>query len=535
MFTKIFDGINYRIEDIKKIREVAHKGPLILVPSHKSHMDYLIISSIFFQNKLAPPHIVAGSNLTFFPMGPVFRKSGAFFMRRSFKNLDLYPEIFKQYIKTLICEGYSIEFFIEGGRTRTGKLVFPKMGILKYLIESIEEGYNRDMIFVPITINYDRILEESSYQKELKGKEKKSESTSGFVKSRKLLKRKYGKVYLSFNEPFSFREYCDNLTEGEDVMKELSYYLVRRINEITMVTPFAITAAAILLSSIKGFSREMLKDTVLKLADYLRFGNARISETLSADSNIDEIIDYVIESYEEDNIVSELEKESEADKGEISLTGHYVLDEEDRARINFYKNNIIHYFLPIAYVSIILLKLSGAKGIKEEDIARDFGELFKLFYDEFIYNEEMFQHDSIVKKTLGYLEEKGIVIRKEGTVAISSEKRGDLLLFARMFQDVLESYYIVLDSVTQIMKRMNSKDLTHEIRKNGIKLYHLGQIKLSESLSMPNYRNSLEKWEKEEILNSIKVSKKNIEMEVIEPSRAEEFKKVIGDYLKVLY
>ncbi|HOD16701.1 MAG TPA: 1-acyl-sn-glycerol-3-phosphate acyltransferase, partial [Spirochaetota bacterium] len=207
MFTKIFDGIYYDIEDMKRVREAAQKAPLILVPSHKSHMDYLIVSSIFYENKIIPPHIVAGSNLTFFPMGPVFRRSGAFFMRRSFRGLKLYPVVFKQYIKTLINEGYSIEFFIEGGRSRTGKIMLPKMGILKYLIDAIEEGYNKDMMFVPITISYDRILEESSYHMELKGKEKEKESTSNFVKSSSLLKRKYGKVYLSFNEPFSFREF----------------------------------------------------------------------------------------------------------------------------------------------------------------------------------------------------------------------------------------------------------------------------------------------------------------------------------------
>lgn len=114
IFRKIFKGIEYDIEGIKKIREASKNGPVMLIPSHKSHMDYLIISSIFYREKMIPPHILSGANLTFFPMGTIFRRSGAFFMRRSFKGNELYTTILKQYIKTLINEGYSIEFFLEG-------------------------------------------------------------------------------------------------------------------------------------------------------------------------------------------------------------------------------------------------------------------------------------------------------------------------------------------------------------------------------------------------------------------------------------
>lgn len=189
LFNKLFSGIHFDVEDFKKVREASSHAPIILVPSHKSHMDYLIISSMFFSMKLIPPHILAGSNLTFFPMGKIFRKSGAFFMRRTFKGLNLYAAVFKQYVKTLISENYTIEFFIEGTRSRTGKVIKPKMGMLKYLIEAIDEGYNKDLVFVPLTVNYDRILEESSYLKELKGKEKSKESTTQFIKSRKLIQK----------------------------------------------------------------------------------------------------------------------------------------------------------------------------------------------------------------------------------------------------------------------------------------------------------------------------------------------------------
>lgn len=197
-FEKIFDGIIYDVSELKKLRDASKNGPLAIAPCHKSHMDYLVASYIFLKNNMMTPHIIAGSNLNFFPIGYLFRKCGAVFMRRSFKRKKIYSAVFRQYIKTLANEGYSIEFFIEGGRTRSGKQLLPKMGVLKYLIEAIEEGYNRDMFIVPLAINYDRILEESSYHNEIKGDKKKKESAAGFMKSGKLLKKKIWKG-LSFH------------------------------------------------------------------------------------------------------------------------------------------------------------------------------------------------------------------------------------------------------------------------------------------------------------------------------------------------
>lgn len=526
MFTKIFDGINYRIEDLKMVREAAQRAPLILVPSHKSHMDYLIISSIFYENKIVPPHIVAGSNLTFFPMGQIFRRSGAFFMRRSFKGLYLYPTIFKQYVKTLINEGYSVEFFIEGGRTRTGKIASPKMGILKYLIDAIEEGYNRDMIFIPITISYDRILEESSYHMELKGKEKETESTSAFVKSRKLLKRKYGKVYLSFNKPIAFRDYRESLPGGEDLTVSLGYYILQKINEIVMVTPFSVTSSAMLQSSAQGFTREMLKRRIAALHEYLSFHGVRMSDQLTEASNFDEIIDYVLDSYMQDNIVAE----PVAGTDRETLEGLYVLNENERSRINFYKNTVVHFFLPAAYLSLSLLSAEG-ESAEETALAVAFEDLRGLFEGEFIYAEGMYDTGATLEADLGYLVSKGLVTRENGRVAVAPGNREVVVLFAKAIQDFLESYLVVCDTATQVKKKLGRREFLYEVRKNGIRLYHLGEVKLTESLSMPNYENAMAWLEKEGCMEIIQSGKKQVDVRILDESTARRMRKRIEGYL----
>jgi glycerol-3-phosphate O-acyltransferase len=533
MFTKIFDGIYYNIDDLKRVREASQRAPLILVPSHKSHMDYLIISSIFYENKIVPPHIVAGSNLTFFPMGPIFRKSGAFFMRRSFKGLRLYPTIFKQYIKTLISEGYPIEFFIEGGRTRTGKIITPKMGILKYLIDAVEEGYNKDMIFIPITISYDRILEEKSYHMELKGKEKESESTSAFVKSRKLLKRRYGKVYLTFNDPISFQEYKEKLPEGEDLTTSLGYYISRRISDIIMATPFSIATAAMMQSSGHGFTRDLLKKRITSLLDYCAFAGVRMSDHLAAAKNYDEIIDYVIVSYMQDNIVGE--PASGVNKGSRDvLEGLYILNDNERSRINIYKNSILHFFLPVTFISIAMLCAAEGGEIEEGRLGGIYSELMDLMREEFVYTESMLDSAGGIAKNLEYLVKRSVITREGGKVRVTAGGTEELVLFAKGLQDLLESYLIVFDGLSQVNRKMSRRDLVFEVRKNGIRLFHLGEVKLMESLSMPNYENAIAFLAETGVLEKLQTGKKQVDLQVRDAEKISQLKAAVERYLRPL-
>ena len=199
-FNRLFDGIDVDMESLAHVREWARKGPLVYVPSHKSHIDYLALNYILHNYNMHIPRVAAGKNLAFWPMGHVFRKSGAFFIRRTFRGANLYREVFNRYIKALIEEGHPLEFFIEGGRSRSGKLILPKIGFLTILLQAYQEGYCRDMIFVPASISYDRILEEKAYLKEMAGGVKEKENFRQVIQARHFLKRRYGKIYIRFGE-----------------------------------------------------------------------------------------------------------------------------------------------------------------------------------------------------------------------------------------------------------------------------------------------------------------------------------------------
>ncbi len=538
LFRKIFDGIHFDIEDFKKIREASSLGPVILVPSHKSHMDYIIISSMFYQNKLIPPHILSGSNLTFFPMGKIFRRSGAFFMRRSFRGLNLYAAVFKQYIKSLINEGYSIEVFIEGTRSRTGKVVQPRMGILKYMIEAIDEGYNKDLVFAPMTVNYDRILEENSYLKELKGKEKTAETTSGFIKSRKLIQRKYGSVYMGFNEPFTLSEMREkflkekNITDIDLLTEELGYYIVKKINEAVIVTPFAITTASLLNTTARGFTRESIKKRIEILLSFLRTTDYKVTESLKDNSNIDDIMDMVFDSYARDGIISRADAHGEAKNDTVVQNEElYTIDHDQRGRINFYKNTITHMTLPVNMISLAVLITSANKKTTKNKVISEFEKIRDALSKEFVYPDLLNDTDAIIESTLSHLASENY-IKIDGKDIVFDESGDEVLkFFAGMIQDYIESYLIVLTTIADFkVTDVSRKDFTIAVRKHGTRMYHLSEIQCSESLSMINYNNAMDKFIDAGILKQSGESKK-LHLVISDRARAEALKSMISGYL----
>jgi glycerol-3-phosphate O-acyltransferase len=531
IFRKIFDGISYDPAELEMIREAMQKGPLVITPCHKSHMDYLIVSYIFYKNRLIPPHIAAGVNLSFFPMGFIFRHSGAFFMRRSFKGLTLYPEVFKQYIKTMVNEGYPLEFFIEGGRTRTGKLAYPKYGFLNFLLESIDEGYNRDLVFVPISINYDRILEETSYAKEMKGREKEAESARGMLESTRLLRRKYGKVYVRFNKPFTLKEIEATGLAKEERPLYISENIVRKINEVTTVTPFALTSATILLHAIKGFSRKTLLEKMKLLYGFLAYLNVDMSDSLQRKYNLEEIIETALSAFLDDRIIEPLR-----DEGNRMMEDFYIINEDQRPRIVFYKNSIIHYLIPISFFSLALLYLNTKNSLTAPALDEEYDRIKQVFSLEFIYAScAEGEGDDKEKEMLEYLRTESIVDLAGEQIRLSEGSIEVLKFFGRIVRDYLESYLVVLHCLVAERKdRCGKKEIVQDIRKTGIKLFHTGDVRLMESLSLPNYSNALRMLTNEGAVREVPTGKKSPDVEIIDREKTKELLERVNAYLYAL-
>ncbi|MBU2321874.1 MAG: glycerol-3-phosphate 1-O-acyltransferase PlsB, partial [Gammaproteobacteria bacterium] len=261
-WNKIYDGI--KVNHIEGVQDIAQGHEVIYVPCHRSHIDYLLLSYLLFKNGLTPPHIAAGINLNMPIIGGLLRRGGAFFMRRTFKGNPLYTAVFNEYLHTLFSKGYPVEYFVEGGRSRTGRMLQPKTGMLAITLRSYLRSHRLPVVFVPVYIGYERVLEGRTYLGELRGKSKKKESIFDVFKVLGALKQRFGQVWVNFGEPIKLNEFLDqqqpDWREQElapqyrpawlnETTNRLGERVARHLNEAAAVNPVNLVALALLSTS----------------------------------------------------------------------------------------------------------------------------------------------------------------------------------------------------------------------------------------------------------------------------------------------
>jgi len=495
VWNTIYDGIDLDVDSLDMVKRAAQKAPIVYVPCHKSHIDYLVLSYLLYRHNLNLPYVAAGKNLAFWPVGPFFRKSGAFFIRRSFRGQRFYTDVFAAYIKTLVNEGHNLEFFIEGGRSRTGKLVLPKLGLLAILMQAVEEGYCDDLVFVPCAINYDRVLEEGAYLKEVKGSSKKKETLAQLVRARGVLKKRYGRVYVQFAPPMSVKSYMDRFDLDFDTMKpkerhamyrDFAWRIIHNINEASMITPFALVAAVILTTSKRGISLAEIKLITHNYFDYLQHQGGHLASTFQ---DLDKTLQDTLTLMEKSKWLELLADEDETDEEERI----YTVDDGDRLHLEYYKNNMIHCLLPASYISSAILTKEAftfdLEGI--EDDLLFFRDFFKF---EFVYDADENLKDTI-DQVLSYFITQGFITKEnsqENTYRISHQGLKALSCFTGLLRSYFESYWIVLRATKYLSKKSYSeKDFLKKITSLGNKLYKLEIVERFESISRITFENAL--------------------------------------------
>ena len=199
-WNRIYDGVN--VNHLETLKQVAPGHEVVYVPCHRSHMDYLLLSYLLYNRGIVPPHIVAGVNLNMPVLGPILRRGGAFFIRRSIRGNALYAAVLSEYVAQLVGEGFSLEYFIEGGRSRTGRLLAPKGGMIVMTVKAFLRAPRRPVVFQPVYIGYEKLIEGKSYLDELTGQPKEKETIWALLKAGAgILRQHYGKVAVNFGEP----------------------------------------------------------------------------------------------------------------------------------------------------------------------------------------------------------------------------------------------------------------------------------------------------------------------------------------------
>jgi len=358
LWNHLYKGIE--VHYAQSVREANQSGAeIIYMPCHRSHMDYLLLSYLLVEQGLVAPHVAAGVNLSFFPLGPIFRRCGAFFLRRTFKDSPLYAAVFNAYFSMLFKRGYPIEFFSEGGRSRTGRLLPPKTGLLASTLQTYLNQPERNVIVVPIYIGYDHIMEVNTYIKELSGQKKEKESVWQLFAAVKNLGN-FGRVFVNFGEPINIKKHFDQQlpnwqTSGLDERQfkrhvtQVAQQVMVGINQATAVSALPLCAAILLASKNAQSNKTVFLVLLAKHQQLLGLKSENSSLTYAQEQN-------------------DLVYQQALDMNKFEEGGERVFCSKNQAlQLNYYRNNIVHIFA----LSSLLCQIIGYLRSKNRILSRD--------------------------------------------------------------------------------------------------------------------------------------------------------------------
>ncbi|EPQ29051.1 uncharacterized protein PFL1_03340 [Pseudozyma flocculosa PF-1] len=518
-------GIHISVPQVLELRRVAayaaeRKQSIIFLPCHKSHIDYLTVSWLMYRLGIALPHIVAGENLDLPVVGNILRGGGGFFIRRSFAGDQLYPIVIKEYIENILANGRNLECFIEGTRSRTGKLLPPKLGILKYVVEGLLAGRTDDVWVCPVSLQYDSVIESETYVSELLGKPKESESLLGLLSgSSSLLQLKMGRIDIRFDTPWSLQGFIEEqkarrAAPGPDdtkveldirnseqhkvlLLRALGYRVLADINKVAVVMPAALVGTVILTLRGRGVARSELIRRVDWLKDAITLKGYKVADfgTMTTAEVVDRTTSTVMKG-----LITEQKDVLEP-----------TFLPEKRFELSFYRNQVIHIFVSEALASAALytkVKQGGTAPMQRmtrSELLRECSFISSVLRNEFVFGTDTLEGnvdktiEGMVADGILQLNRPGVEGESEGeeTIEISMKEREigrenfDSFLF--LIWPFIEGYWLAAVTLLSLLPSSsagtgsiayyNLSAHTKHAQQIGKTLYAQGQLAYLESIN----------------------------------------------------
>lgn len=368
LYKQGYGEIKYSPDQVQAIAALGQSHPIVFLPSHRSNLDRLSLQFMLWENDLPPNHTAGGINLNFFPVGPLIRRTGVFFIRRSFRDNELYKSVLRSYLDYLMEKHFPLEFYLEGGRSRSGKLMPPQMGLLSYLAGSHRRGHADDIKLIPVSIAYDQIQDVPDYTREAQGKEKEKESVRWLLRAVRSLRRRYGNIYIRFGEPVSLAEHTtgDGDDRAPDVQRA-ALEVMHRIGEATPVTPTSLMSIALLARGGRPGTPAELGEECARLTDFVRARGITLTE--EADLADTAIAAAVLGRLEDNGYVS----------SHVALgRSVFWLDEDQMVRISYYRNMVVHFFVPRSLAEMALARTADMGSLPFDEAVLASRDLFKF-------------------------------------------------------------------------------------------------------------------------------------------------------------
>ena len=502
LWNRIYNGI--KVNNIETVREVARDHAIVYVPCHRSHIDYLLLSYVLYKNGLMPPHIAAGINLNMPIVGPILRRGGAFFMRRSFKDNPLYSAVFNEYMHFVFSGGYSMEYFVEGGRSRTGRTLRPKAGMLAMTLRSFLRDHNKQLIFVPVYFGYERVLESRTYLGELRGKKKQKESIFGLFGSLKNLRNSFGRVSVNFGRPIDLSEFLERhrptwAQEAYDreyrpkwlpeVVDRLAEEVVVHINEAAAINPVNLLALVLLSAERLAMDERMLgrlMEQFVKLLAAFPYSDLMTFPEGTGPQWI---------HYAELMGLVERQKQQLGDIIRV--------DGSNAILMTYYRNNIQHLF---AVPALIACMFQNNSALERERIIFLVGSIYPYIKSELFLRWSSDEIDGVIEQWIDVMAEHDLLSLQNKMVyrpVTGSEQAVSLRALSGFIIQTLERYYL---SIAVLRKygsgRITAAELEEQSSLMAQRMSILFGLNAPEFFDKPLFRNFIANLKANEIITT---------------------------------
>ncbi len=445
LWNRIYDGIE--LNHMEKLHEVAKDKEIIYAPCHRSHFDYLLLGYVTYVEGLPMPHIAAGINLNMPIVGGFLRRGGAFFLRRSFKGNRLYAAVFDSYVQQVIGRGYSMEYFIEGGRSRTGRLLQPKGGMIAMTVNAYINIPRRPVVFVPIYFGYEKLIEGSAFISELGGAAKEKETLGGLIRSVKSLRDHFGKVAVNIGEPIELDPILDRVNpdwrdyepENGDrpswlppVVNEVGVRIMQNINSAAAVTPISLLAYVLLATPKQKIGLNELRRQLQLSMDLMR--RFEYSDLVT------------IPDWTPDEIIAHGEKLDVISRSSHPMGEVIHMEERTAVLMTYFRNNILHLLAVPASVACCFIQ---GNELQHSELQRLIRLIYPFMKKELSLKWEFDDIDDVTSDAIKALVDLGILTSRKRRKLLVRPRTGSamafqLLMLGQSMVPMLQRFYLVI-------------------------------------------------------------------------------------------
>jgi glycerol-3-phosphate O-acyltransferase len=461
LWNRIYEGVE--VHHLQSLREVAPGNELVYLPSHRSHIDYLLLSYLLHEHGLVPPHIAAGINLNLPVVGPILRRGGAFFIRRRFSGNRLYATVFNQYLSLNLSKGVSIEFFPEGGRSRTGRLLNPRTGMLAMTVNNYLRNPDKPLVLIPIYVGYETLFEGRSYVHELSGKPKRKESLFDLFRALRALRGNFGKVHVGFGEPIHVTDMLERYRPGwreqrhderpewlNPMVNHLGQQVMTRINNTAAVNPINLLALVLLAAPRHAIDEQDLADhleTCVSLLKRLRYSSRTTVTELSGRD--------MIRHGERLNV---LVREDHPLGPVISLHPEKV------QLMSYYRNNILHLFALPSVIAVCFVN-NSVGGLRARRVVAIGETSYPFLKTELFLRWQQEELGQRIRRGLLVMAELGLLQRNRMTGEFRAPTAGTLqsLQLSLMAQCLMQSFERFYITMTLLAREGSGKTTAREL------------------------------------------------------------------------